>query len=123
MYPAPDRAEAAPSGGAPGARLVPDEFGDWFNQRDPNFDNYLVLGEKRDKSARTIFDNYSNGLKTNCDAWIYNSSSLAVSDNMSDFIKFYKSEMERYIQSGSSKEPADFVKYDKIGRASCRERV
>lgn len=97
--------------------LVPDEFGDWFNQRDPNFDNYLVLGEKRDKSARTIFDNYSNGLKTNCDAWIYNSSSLAVSDNMSDFIKFYKSEMERYIQSGSSKEPADFVKYDstKIG--------
>lgn len=97
--------------------LVPDEFGDWLNLRDPNFDNYLVLGEKRNKAEQTIFDNYSNGLKTNCDAWVYNSSSLAVDKNMSSFIRFYKSEMERYTQSGSSAEPSDFIKYDstKIG--------
>lgn len=97
--------------------LIPDEFGDWLNQRDPNFDSYFALGDKRDKSAKVIFDNYSNGLKTNCDAWIYNSSSLAVDNNMSGFISFYKSEMERYKESGSNSEPSDFIAYDstKIG--------
>ncbi|NLY14509.1 MAG: DEAD/DEAH box helicase [Gammaproteobacteria bacterium] len=42
--------------------IVPDEFGDWLNQRDPNFDSYRVLGEKKDKTQKAIFDNFSLGV-------------------------------------------------------------
>ncbi|MBI0151509.1 hypothetical protein, partial [Bifidobacterium sp. M0353] len=31
--------------------IEPDEFGDWVNQRDPNFDAYMSLGDKKDKTA------------------------------------------------------------------------
>ncbi|BBL36012.1 hypothetical protein Nstercoris_02291 (plasmid) [Nitrosomonas stercoris] len=54
--------------------IEPDQFGDWLNQRDPNFDTYIILGNKKNKTAQVIFENYSNGVKTNRDAWVYNAS-------------------------------------------------
>ena len=76
--------------------LVPDEFGDWLNQRDPNFDNYLVLGDKRDKTAQTIFDNYSSGLKTQRDAWCYNASHKTLQKNMQHLIAGYSEALQSY---------------------------
>ena len=55
-------------------QIIPDQFNDWLNQRDPNFDTYLSMGDKKDKSAVVIFENYSSGVKTNRDAWCYNYS-------------------------------------------------
>ena len=75
--------------------IEPDEFGDWLNQRDPNFNNYLVLGDKRDKSTKAIFDNYSLGLGTNRDAWVYNSSKMSLLTTMKGTIDFYNSEVAR----------------------------
>lgn len=92
--------------------IVPDDFNDWLNQRDPNFDNYLSLGDKRDKTGVTVFENYSNGLKTNCDAWTYNSSALSVDSNMHTFIDFYKKEVERYRQSDRQTTASQFIHYD-----------
>lgn len=93
--------------------LVPDKFGDWLNQRDPNFDNYLVLGDKRDKSAQTIFDNYSSGVKTNRDAWAYNASFVNLSTNMQATIDFYNSEVERYSQNTLPEDLiTDFITFD-----------
>lgn len=89
--------------------LVPDEFGDWLNQRDPNFDNYLVLGDKRDKSAKVIFDSYSLGLGTNRDAWVYNSSKKKLLINMKGTIEFFNSEVERLRGDPLFK---DKIKYD-----------
>jgi len=86
--------------------IEPDEFGDWLNQRDPNFDNYLVLGEKRDKTTQTVFDNYSNGLKTNRDAWCYNSSSRELQANMQLLISGYSNTLNRY-QSACNRSPAN----------------
>lgn len=75
--------------------LVPDEFGDWLNQRDPNFDNYFALGDKRDKSANIIFENYSRGVETSRDAWVYNSSKRNITTTVVEMIDFYNAEVDR----------------------------
>lgn len=93
-------------------KIEPDEFGDWLNQRDPNFDKYISLGDKKNKTASVVFKNYSNGLKTNCDAWIYNSSASEVDSNMQVFVNFYHSEMKRYHSSGSNESASSFINYD-----------
>src|SRR5690554_1568588 len=54
--------------------IEPDSFGDWLNQRDPFFETYISLGDKKDKTAPSVFENYSSGIKTNRDTWCYNFS-------------------------------------------------
>lgn len=35
-------------------KIEPDEFGDWLNQRDPNFDKYISLGDKKSTLSPSI---------------------------------------------------------------------
>lgn len=83
------------------ANISPDQFGDWVNQRDPNFDNYLVLGDKKDKTTITIFDNYSRGLETGRDAWVYNFSQKELSQNIQNTLNFYNKEMKNFTDKDS----------------------
>jgi len=76
--------------------IVPDEFSDWVGQRDPNFDNYISLGDKKDKKAITIFDNYSQGVLTSRDAWCVNFSKKSLIDNISGMVSFYNQERQSY---------------------------
>ena len=98
--------------------IVPDEFNDWLNQRDPNFDNYISLGDKKDKDAITVFENYSSGIKTNRDVWCYNFSGSRLRENMQNMIGFYNSEVARF-QAACAVQPEnqqpetdDFIDYD-----------
>ena len=77
-------------------RLSPNTQGDWINQRDPAFEQFLELGNKDDKTAKTVFSIYSSGVKTNRDAWVYNFSRNEVAKNMKNMINSYNSEVERY---------------------------
>ena len=98
--------------------IVPDEFNDWLNQRDPNFDNYISLGDKKDKDAITVFENYSAGLQTNRDAWVYNYSECRLKDNMGNMINFYNDEVARFqsvckeLSANQKMEIKDFVSND-----------
>lgn len=74
-------------------QIVPDEFGDWLNQRDSNFDNYISMGDKKDKNSICVFDNYSKGVMTARDAWGLNFSSKALAQNMKEMIKNYENEI------------------------------
>lgn len=76
--------------------IEPDAFGDWLNQRDPNFDNYISLGDKKDKSTITVFENYSNGPKTNRDAWVYNYSLSRLKNTVKRMISFYDHSLDKY---------------------------
>ena len=62
--------------------ITPDTHGDWVNQRDDSFGEHISLGDKKDKSSVTVFENYSLGVATNRDAWVYNSSKLKLEKNM-----------------------------------------
>lgn len=74
--------------------IVPDEHGDWLSQRDGAFDAFIALGDKKG-SGTALFENFSLGVVTNRDSWTYNSSLLALDQNMSALIGFYDAERER----------------------------
>ena len=69
--------------------ITPDEHGDWLNQRDDSFREFISLGDKKNKVVKSLFSLYSAGLKTNRDAWCYNSSSKKLSNNIVNTLKVY----------------------------------
>lgn len=81
--------------------ITPDEHGDWLNQRDDSFGNFISVGDKKTKQKNIIFENYSNGLKTQRDAWCYNASKDTISANCQKMIVYYNLELERFNQTFS----------------------
>lgn len=81
-------------------RIEPNERYDWINQRHPEFEKWLPLGDKSNKkkevSVPSVFSAYSAGIKTNRDVWTYNYSKTKVEEHMKSMIEFYNSELERY---------------------------
>lgn len=76
--------------------IVPDVHGDWLAQRDSGFDAFIRMGDKENKGRVKLFANYSNGVKTQRDAWCFNASKNAVIANMERMIEFYNNEIERF---------------------------
>jgi len=75
--------------------ITPDKHHDWVDQRDDSFYRYLVMGSdsvKRGSEGHAIFKSYSNGIKTNRDAWIYNTSRKNVEKNMMRHVKYCASQ-------------------------------
>lgn len=93
--------------------ITPDQHGDWLKQRNNSFAKYIELGNKKETSNISVFNNYSSGVKTNRDAWCYNFSKNSVSFNMNRMINFYNHEVNRYVKYGNrSKELEKFVDQD-----------
>ncbi len=80
----------------PWQQLTPNESGDWINQRNPEFEGFVALGDKSDKCAATIFETYSRGIATSRDDWAYNFSRTALEANMRRMIDNYNEEVDRY---------------------------
>ena len=87
--------------------IIPDKYNDWLGQRNDEFYKHISLGDKKNKNDICIFENYSNGLATNRDAWIYNFSRSKLEKNVSSMIDFYNSEVERYVNSEEIKNQPD----------------
>jgi len=80
-------------------RLIePDVHGDWLRLRDHSFTQYLRLGDKQAGSYR-LFDGFSNGIKTNRDAWVFNSSRSALERRLRQMAAFFNQEAKRYSES------------------------
>ena len=92
-------------------QIIPDQFNDWLNQRDQNFDTYLSMGDKKDKTALTIFNEYSNGVATNRDFWAYNSSYSKLVSNMNCSVNFYTSQVDLQKQKKENNEPHDLSEW------------
>ena len=75
--------------------ITPDKHNDWIDQRDDSFDEFISIGDKKNKLSTVIFENYSNGLGTSRDAWCYNSSKKLLMKNMQSMISFYNNEVDR----------------------------
>lgn len=93
--------------------ITPDSNNDWLNQTDRDFENYIVLGDKKKGSAApTIFSLYSLGVSTNRDAWCFNSSAAKLASNISRMVAFYNAEEERYKLDGAGQDPEKFATID-----------
>ena len=70
--------------------IHPNAKNDWINQRDGVFDSLIPIGDKKNKTAHTAFvANYSLGLSSNRDSWVYNFSRSELMGNMKRTIAFY----------------------------------
>ncbi|UUY07710.1 DEAD/DEAH box helicase family protein [Pseudomonas sp. J452] len=97
-------------------KITPNEHGDWLQQRDEGFSEFIVLGEKGSQTTEKIFSLHSSGIKTNRDAWCYNYSKRKLSSNMHETINFYNSEVRRFqgekTTQGKSIDSANFINTD-----------
>ena len=77
--------------------IIPNRHHDWVGQRgaaDDAFERYMPMGSKAAKSGNgnAIFKKYSNGIKTNRDAWLYNFSKKELTKNMKRHIDYCNSQ-------------------------------
>jgi len=79
--------------------ITPDEHGDWLNQRDDSFGEFISLGDKKDKNSSSLFSNYSRGAESGRDAWSYNSSSAKLANNISNMIDVYQEQLSGFADS------------------------
>lgn len=84
--------------------IVPDIHNDWLNQRDDSFNDFLEIGNKK-KTDGTLFSIYSGGLKTNRDAWMYNSSKDSLISNLEHLSSSFN--LELLNDRISNRDPSD----------------
>jgi predicted helicase len=77
--------------------ITPNQHGDWLNQRDDSFGDYIVLGDKKSDDPK-LFDGFSLGIATGRDAWCYNTSKTALQANIRRMLDFYNDEAGRFDQ-------------------------
>ncbi len=78
--------------------ISPNAEGDWINQRDPAFEKFMLLGNKDDLTANTIFDTYSLGVVTNRDPWTYNMDRSVLETNIRRMIDAFNEDSARYTK-------------------------
>ena len=78
--------------------IVPDDHGDWFNQRDNSFSRFLQIGG-RTTLENSIFKKPIVGACTNRDTWVYNSSISQIQKNVTRSVDAFFKAKEVFIAS------------------------
>jgi len=78
--------------------IIPDDRNDWLDQRDKSFDQFILIGSKKANEA-LLFDQYSGGVSSGRDAWVYNSSKSELARNVTRMIETFNQECTRFSQS------------------------
>lgn len=77
-------------------KIYPDRNGDWINQRNEDFEDFLLIASKEKKSSTSVFaKHYSAGIVTGRDAWLYNFDLDVLQRKIHSFINFYNQESSR----------------------------
>lgn len=81
--------------------IAPNAHGDWINHRNEMFKKFIPIepGKKFKKGEKSFFETYAIGVATNRDAWVYNFSAKAISDNMRRMINFYNEQKAAYTEA------------------------
>ncbi len=76
--------------------IIPNNKGDWINQRDDAFDKLIPL--KRDKKLQnpSVFDINSGGVVSGRDPWVYNFSKDALMQNVQKCMDTYNADLKRF---------------------------
>lgn len=90
--------------------LHPNADGDWINPRNPIFDTFIPIGDKKGDEAEMSFfiPTYSMGLGTSRDAWCYNSSKYVITENMQNTINTYNEQVELFGKKLKTVNNSDF---------------
>ncbi|GAA7115827.1 hypothetical protein ID0221_08580 [Helicobacter pylori] len=76
--------------------IIPNDKGDWINQREDGFEKLIPL--KRDKKLQndSVFDINSMGVVTGRDPWVYNFSPDALRCSVRKCIETYNADLKRF---------------------------
>ena len=91
-------------GGVPWRSVQPDSRQTWLTQGlHTEFDTFIPMGTKKTKAQKgeavdVIFKIYSNGVKTNRDAWVCNFNRSTLTENIRRMIENYNVEVARWGQ-------------------------
>ena len=92
------------AGGIEWHNIQPDARQTWLTEGlHAEFDTFIPMGTKQAKAKKgeavdVIFKTYSNGVKTNRDAWVYNFDSNVLTENIQRMIENYNAEAARWGQ-------------------------
>lgn len=86
----------------PWVRILPNEAGDWINQRDDSYSQFLPLGdrENKGKEGESVFNIFTKGVVTNRDAWSYNFSKSQLISNVKRMIENYNEFVDDFKKNG-----------------------
>jgi len=79
----------------PWQEIQPNQKHDWIDQGVEEFENFLKLGDKRNKHDITVFDVHSIGLKTGRDTYAYNFSKDELRKHMERLISTFNEHLEK----------------------------
>ena len=98
--------------------ITPDQRYTWLTEGlHADFETFIPMGTQEAKAAvgeavEVIFQTYSNGVKTNRDAWAYNFNRNTLTENMNGLIETYNAEVDRWKRRENQDENVDdFVVY------------
>ncbi|GAA8822336.1 hypothetical protein VN1330_11630 [Helicobacter pylori] len=76
--------------------IIPNNKGDWINQREDAFEKLIPL--KRDKKLQnpSVFDINSGGVASGRDPWVYNFSQKILTQSVQKCIDTYNADLERF---------------------------
>lgn len=97
--------------------ITPDEHNDWLNLRDNSFENFIPLcSEKKfDEAAKSVFNTYSCGVKTQRDIWMYNFSLPKLKEKFTESVNFYNEQRIGYHKAKAEEaglKADDFINFD-----------
>ena len=99
--------------------IIPDDHGDWLDQRTET--NFLTMGHR--KGDKSVFADYSLGVNTNRDAWVFNSSKYAVERNVDRTISGYKHAMQLINEGLELEQAKNRVKTDVSWSSSLHSKL
>ena len=99
--------------------IQPDARYTWLTEGlNPEFETFIPMGSKEAKTIKgvatdVIFKIYSNGVKTNRDAWVFNFNRNTFTENVQGMIGTYNTEVDRWKRRENQRTKVnDFVVYD-----------
>ena len=101
--------------------IQPDVRHTWLTEGlHTEFEDFIPMGTKKAKAAKgeavgVIFQTYSNGVKTNRDAWVYNFNRNTLAENMGRIIDTYNEQVFKWEhRRDRDANVDDFVIYDDV---------
>jgi predicted helicase len=76
--------------------LKPNAANDWINQRDPAFNGFIPIGDKKALTGNVVFEDYAMGVATNRDAWCYGFGKKALRTSVDRLIDAYNDQRKRF---------------------------
>ncbi|GAA7695790.1 DEAD/DEAH box helicase family protein [Helicobacter pylori] len=106
-------------GSVPFKEIIPNDKGDWINQRNDAFEKLIPLKRDKKRQNPSVFDTNSLGVVSGRDPWVYNFSPNALSKSVQNCIDTYNADLKRFNerfreafkQRTKGVKPADLYKH------------